>query len=626
MLIKMKNLILLLLLLMPFSQGVAKFASFDDASKRYDLSNVHVEIDAEGKSVEISEQEYTILKESAQNLAASYRMFYNSAAEKIEILEAKSTFQGKEYKVEKKNIQDKPLFSSPAGFDEMRQILIAFPNTSLGAKIYLKYKLTTFKVPFEKFYGGIVSFGIGEYAAKSLLTINSALPLHLDVHDPNKSLRISKDKKDNFHQLTVELIKPIYTAAVNEAGKPSDKYFTYITVSSLKAWEDFAKKVYSNFAKIYQQELPPLFEEILKKAANKEGQAAQLSSIISSLQDEIRYLGDWKTIDGGFKPRDFSEIANTKVGDCKDYASSLVAIASKLGYKANIVIVARGISNASSSKLPMQDFNHAMVRVVGENNKIYWLDPTNVQTMVDGIFPDIAGKKVLVLDELNASYEQIPTIDPTHASFTSSQEITPMANNWFKISGQVTIKNEMAQPLIAAGLYSSLANIKDSLLDSFSQTSLTEKNDKQISLPDLKSRLVEDIHIKYSFKQDNKSVKTNLGKAFALGYATFTSILDASDEWVGDVYIDIPHSEYRTKVFKNIKVENPTSLDFAVKNKWLDYERTFKQEAEGLLMQEKFVLYKSYINNEDLKSKEFKKLQHDLNQQIKGSMLVFNQM
>jgi hypothetical protein len=622
----MKKIILLLLLLLPFKQAAAKLASFDDASSRYDVSKLHVEIDEEGKSVEIFEQEYTILKESAQNLAASYRMFYNAASQKIEILEAKSIFQGKEYKVEKKHIQDKPLFSSPAGFDEMRQILIAFPNTSLGAKIYLKYKTTTFKVPFEKFYGDQFSFGANEYDVNRIITINSALPLHLAVQDPKGSLRINKDKKDNFHQLTVELIKPIYTAAVNESGKPSDKYFTYVTVSSLKSWPEFAKKNYHDYAKIYQQELPPLFEEIRKNASQKTGEVAQLSSIISALQDEIRYLGDWKTVDGGFKPRDFSEIAKSRVGDCKDYASSLVAIASKLGYKANIVIVTRGVSNSSSSKLPVQEFNHAMAKVVGKNNQVYWLDPTNVQTMVDGIFPDIAGKKVLVLDELNASYEQIPTIDPKHASITSSQEITPMANNWFKISGESVLKNEMAQPITGIGLYASMANIKDSLLDSISQTSLTDKNDKHISLASLNSRLVEDINIKYSFKQDNKTVNTNLGKAFALDYARFSPILDASEEWVGDVYIDTPRTTEIKRVFKGIKVENPESLDFVVDTKWLNYERKFKHENNDLVMQEKYILYKSYIDNEDLKGKEFKKLQHELNQYVKGSMLVFSKM
>jgi hypothetical protein len=274
----------------------------------------------------------------------------------------------------------------------------------------------------------------------------------------------------------------------------------------------------------------------------------------------------------------------------------------------------------------VQEFNHAMAKVVGKNNQVYWLDPTNVQTMVDGIFPDIAGKKVLVLDELNASYEQIPTIDPKHASITSSQEITPMANNWFKISGESVLKNEMAQPITGIGLYASMANIKDSLLDSISQTSLTDKNDKHISLASLNSRLVEDINIKYSFKQDNKTVNTNLGKAFALDYARFSPILDASEEWVGDVYIDTPRTTEIKRVFKGIKVENPESLDFVVDTKWLNYERKFKHENNDLVMQEKYILYKSYIDNEDLKGKEFKKLQHELNQYVKGSMLVFSKM
>jgi hypothetical protein len=41
-----------------------------------------------------------------------------------------------------------------------------------------------------------------------------------------------------------------------------------------------------------------------------------------------------------------------------------------------------------------------MVKVTNKKGIVNWIDPTNFDSMADGIFPDIANKMVLILDPI----------------------------------------------------------------------------------------------------------------------------------------------------------------------------------------------------------------------------------
>ena len=617
---------LLVILLSPLMAN-AKLADIDNAQTKTTLYNFNVSIDEKGRTVETIEEEYEILKESSSNLAANYTLYYDGDSQKVTILDAKSFFLGKEYKVDVANIEDKPLASSHEGFDQTKQILIAFTNTEIGAKIYLKYKIETLKVPFEGFYGERFGFGNYELINHAEININSKIPLHIEVNDPNHSLKITKNQNDNFHKLNVKLIKPVYVEAVNEpnGSNINKKYQTYFTLSSLNKWDDLGPKFSSGFAKIYQQSLPPLFEEIRIEAAKENKEIDQLNTVVSSIQNKIRYMGDWKTIEGGFKPRDLAIIAESRIGDCKDYASTLVSILTKLGYKAQIVIVNRGTNNYSIGKLPINEFNHAMTKVTTRDGKIYWIDPTNIQTMIDGIFPDIEGKKVLVLDNKNPTLEQIPYIDINHSKINVRREVNILSENNIFENGTILAQNELALPLIGAGLSSSEEVIKDSLLNYMSDAILEEKNEKKIIFPDLKSRLVRDLKIDYSYTLDNQIVKTNLGQAIALksspSVESFTKI---NKEYISDAYIGEAGTYTYETIYKNLKIDNAQNLNFEINSPWLYARRKCTYANNKLIVDDNFIVYKSFINNEDLTSIEFQNFKKKLEQNIKSVSIVLN--
>jgi hypothetical protein len=621
----MKRFLLPLILLFSLNAH-AKLADINHATTKTHLRNIDISIDEEGKTNMIYEKEYEILKESASNLAASYMIYYNGRSEKIEIISAKSSFDGKEYPVDLSKIEDKPLASVAHGFDQTRQILISFSNTEIGAKIYIKYKKQINKVPFEKFYDNQFGFGDNEISTHANININSKIPLYIDIHDPKSSLKITKDKDDNFYKLNIKLIKPIYTEVVNEpSGTLNRKYKTSISLSSLEKWEDFVAIVSKKFLKTYHQELPPLFEKIKNDAGKEKTELAQLSKITSSLQDKIRYMGDWQTIEGSFSPRDLKIIADTRIGDCKDYASALVAIATKLGYKAQIVIVFRGVTvDETPGKLPMNQFNHAMTKITGKDNVVYWIDPTNIQTMVDGIFPDIEGKKVLVLDEHHPSFEQIPFIDHNHATGSKSTEITILDNGSIYEKGTIILKNEEAMPLIGATFSASEATIKDVILNQISKSTLDDQNEKKITISDgINSRIVKDIEIAYSYKQNNKTSKTNLGQALPIEIVGIENFLDGSKESVSDLYIGTPRSLTKKTIIKNVDVINASSLDVEIDSPWIYISRKCSYKNHQLTIDEIVKIYKSFIYNEDVISDEFAELKNKLERNIKSVSVIF---
>ena len=203
----MKKLYLSILFILLYAgPASARWASYDDASLEVEFYNRAIIVNEDGTNEHIVETQEKILKEAGRNYAVSYRLNYNSDSSTLIILEAKTiNDKGEEFIVTKEMIEDKPLASVGYGFDEQRQTLISYPNVEIGSKIYLKYQIKEFKAPLDNFFARSLYFGINGYWQASRVTIDSKLPLHIKVNDQDKVLKVSKDKEDNFHKVTVTL-------------------------------------------------------------------------------------------------------------------------------------------------------------------------------------------------------------------------------------------------------------------------------------------------------------------------------------------------------------------------------------------------------------------------------------
>lgn len=607
----------------------AKWANPEDASIKISYDQ-QITINKDGTGQEIREIKFKILKEPGRDIAANYTLKYNGNSEKIKIITAKTIYKNKEYKLDSKLLEDKPLASAHGGFDQTRQILLAFPKAEIGAYICLKYSVITTEVPLSNFYASVFDFGNNALTDKAHVKLQSKIPLYLLINDPKQVLTINKDNKDGkIFNLEINLKKPFYQSVINEPrfGILNNKYLTWVSVSSLNKWEDLGIRFNESYQKVFTQNLPKDFIQIASTAAKKATDIEKINAVTSMLNDKIQYMGDWRTVHGQVIPRDLVTISNTQLGDCKDFAAATAAILNKIGFKAQIAMIRRGEKSFYPETLPnIAAFNHAFVKVISKNNKVYWIDPTNFQSMAGSIFPDIANKMALIINATNPKYEKVANINFQKAQTILTREIEVLKNNKIIETGDFILQNENAYGLTGAALQASESNIKDMLYNNLSDSFLEEKNKKFLKLPNLKSRIAKNISLTYSFEQDNRMIKTNLGQALKINYKWLDNFFDISSDYVTDIFVfDHPASYKRQTIIKNVSIKNIEFLNKQINTPWLFVERKcFINKDNNAQIDDNIIIYKNLITNQELKTPEFATLKEALIKDFKNVAVVLS--
>lgn len=337
-------------------------------------------------------------------------------------------------------------------------------------------------------------------------------------------------------------------------------------------------------------------------------------------------MGDWRTVSGKFFPRDLEKIADSQVGDCKDFSASTAAILQKLGYKVQPILVMRGTTSTSNPEaLPnMGNFNHVMLKVTNRDGKIYWIDPTNTVSMAQGIFPDIADRNALVLDSEEADYIKIPAVEGENSKVISHSELT-IEDNVVNEYGQLTVQGEAALGLTGVGLYYSNEQLRDSVFRMISGVYLDEEEKKFLELPDLTLRNVEDLTIKYEFQQKNKIFKTNLGPALNLGDNWLNDVVNTASDQVSDLFIGVPKTKESHMIIKDIKIKNCENLNFEINSPWLYVNRFCKYQNDGTEFSNLITIKKSFITNEELKTAEYKNLKSELENNFSRASIIISE-
>ncbi len=606
---------LILLVFVINSTAQARWSSYEDAPVEIKLYSHNINVNQDGTFESITEMHAKILKESGRDAFSQHRLTYNENSSAISILEAKTIYNGQEYIVTKDMIEDKPLAFFGKGFDQLRQITISFPKAELGAEIYLKYKHVETKVPVDNFYSTNLFYGGDCYWQASHTKINSKLPLNIKVNDPKGVLKIIKDAENDFHSAEIILEKPVYDFITNEPSHAilNIKHTTWVSLSSLTKWQDLAKQLAPGYSSVINQPLPAIFMNIAESAADKNTDEEKINFVTSALNEKIQYMGDWRTVSGRYFPRDLEKVASSQIGDCKDFSASTAAILQKLDYKVQPIFVMRGITNFSNpDALPnMGNFNHAMLKVTNKNGKVYWIDPTNLVSMAQGIFPDIADKIALTLDVQEAGYTKIANIQP-ETSQTISREELVIKNNIVELSGQFDMKGEVASSMSGWGLYYSTEQLKDFTFRRLSGEYLNEEDKKFLELPDLTSRIVKDITIKYALQQRNRISKTNMGVALTLKSNRSDDITHTASDQISDIFIGMPETNKKYMIIKNIIVKDCKKLNFEIDTPWIYVNRSCKYQDKDTVFTDIITIKKSLITQEELKTSQYKNLKTKL--------------
>lgn len=626
----MKNLIkytLLPVILCFVMQAQARPATLEDAALETIVDNVDIKINADGTNEVIGESRFKILKEQGRDWAANYTILYTEDSAKVKILEAKTIYNGVEYKLTPDMIEDKPLASSHQGFDQKRQILLSFPKAEIGAEIYLKYSKKEIKTVLDNFYSDRWSYGQGSYVRSARLTVQSKLPLYVKINDPTKAFEVTTDQDKNgvLHNFSATLTHPIFTDAISEPQNSTmdEHYLTWITFSSLTDWKDLAKKLAPNYANVASQKLPEVLSDIVKAAKDIKNEEEQINMVTSLLNEKIQYMGDWRSVAGRFFPRDLSVITASHTGDCKDFSTMTIAILNALGHEARPAWVLRGEGfRTFDYDLPaIGAFNHVFVKVKTKNGSVRWIDPTNSRSMSDGVFPDVAGKMSMVLDSKNPSYERVADIDPSHSVIATHKKLTIEDDSVIN-EGEIILKGESALMLSGAGLYLSQKEIKDNIYFSLSDVQLDEKDKLGITLPDLSSRIVKDIVLPFKYKHKSQLFKTNLASALKIPSSWVDDLTSAAPDQISDLIIGSQVTIERKTVINGLKVKEIEALNYAKTTPWVDVQRSCKYVGGNTEVSDTIVIKKGFIPRDDLASEEYKSLRRDLLQHFKNSAVI----
>jgi hypothetical protein len=625
---KMIRKIIITLLFFTLTEAQARWATPEEVLSEIKYYNSDVKINKDGSEENTVEAYEVIIKEGGRDKAANYTLTYNEGTSQLKIIEAYTIVGKNKYPVKAEMIEDKPLASSPQGFDQERQVLISFPNIEIGSGIYVKYQYKS-KPLINDFYSARFWFASQEYWHAAKLNITSEIPLNLYINDPNKVLDIEEKTKDHKYYLNVKLKKPLCNVSIasSEVGRINAKHYTWVTVSTIKNWNDLAMKISPKYEAVINQPLPSLFEVIKDKALQEKNEIAQMNMVTKLLSDKIQYMGDWRSIDGKFFPRNLDEIASSQIGDCKDFSVSTAAILTKLGYQVHGALVDRGVFTDRFDDLPhLGNFNHAFTKVTSKTGKVYWIDPTNMVSMAQGIFPDIADKKVLVLDSKKPSYEKTPLSAPQFSQKVFEEEVE-IKGEKLHVSGRFTFTGNKAIPLTGALLNSSEQDIKDQIYYNASGGKyLKEENKKGIVLPDLTSKIVQDLNIKVKYIQDNELILTTLGKGLLIKSIAKKKLVSVPGQ-ISDLYLGGPAiDKYRICIID--KALNPLKspeINYNKDTKWINIKREVTKENGKVCLEEEVIIKGESIPNEELQSVEYQNLEHDLRKYFNDFVLILKE-
>lgn len=634
----------------------ARWATVDEAIAKVKYQE-EIIVQQDGSHEQTVEETTYVIKDAARDMLSVWEYFYNTGRQKISVIEAYSIDnKGTKTFVQNNQIEDKEIASSVMHFDALKRIMLLFPKLGIGSSAYVKYKEKVDTPIPGHFYAQFPDLRmctksiVCQKGTKSL--VKSALPLYVAVNDPRKVLSIKRWKEGKLDCLQVTVEKDVLEELVDERNITAPQDSTAVHVSTTKTWAEFGRANAQNFVqKTKQEKLPELFDKIATAAAQESSVEKQLAYVISAIQDTIKYMGDIRTINGGYCPHSLAEIAQHKIGDCKDYSTAVAAILNKMGYKANIAMVMRAAPYIQADsdnnyadnqrELGEQDieyrygvpsfYNHVICRVE-KDGKVYWLDPTNQSTMVDGIYQDIMERGACVFDLEHPTYEIIPSIAAQHSVQEHNVTVVLHNRDITHLHGESIFRGESAQPFAGLALGLSDKQIADAFVRVFGHKAL--EKDKIITIPDLHSRVVKDIKFVYKyFTKYPFTVRVGgsgsgdgpIKIGVDIGCKNFIDVFfNVTKENISPLFLGAPRTVVMKQVWNNVHVTNPDELNAVIESPWISVHRECTAGETGLQVIYKIVVHKSYVLSHEFRTSDYRNFVADLKDSIWKIIVVPN--
>ena len=605
----------------------ARWAALKDEEIVHDFVNHTIEVHKDGSYVETTELQCVPNYLSGVERLSDFPLpEYNKSSSTMEILEAKTIVNGKEYHVDPRRIQDLSLTKNRKGFDPRHKMILPFPNMDLNAKAYIKYRTTvkTAETPGAFCYDAIAGTN---YIKQEITKITSEVPLNVSIHDPESFYEVKQNQ--NKAPYTIEIIskKPILKYPKEESyWLINSKDYPWAAISIQPDWKSFGKILSTSYEGVINQKLPDLFEKIVIEAKTKATTLDKINTVTNLLWDTLNYRGNWHANQGKLIPRDLETIAKTKYGDCKDFAAMTVAILRNMGIKANVALVKRQVRTYDrSNPLPNIDhFNHAVVRVNdGENG--YWIDPTYVGNSAKGIYPEISNRDSLVLDPRNPEIQKIPPLTPKDTQIHVSKKMYFLLDKPEKmhIKGSIAFTGISATPLVSAASRNDNEKIYNYVFCTVMD--VTGANHFKIEDFHFDSDNRNEFHINFNYNPHKLRLTST-----AEGEGIIISSLDLLKPFLidtqnrsSDLWLETPQIYHYEQLITKAKLISHKPLNCTIDTPWLKATRNVKNNPEGIKIVDDFEIKQDRILLNDLKSPEFSQLQNQLKDSFGDQTLIY---
>ena len=614
-------------------QVKARWATFDDASLECLDEKVACKVKKDGSCVIESEIQLKILNESRRNFFLGPEFTtYDAAVSLREILEVRISNNGQEITISKEKIEDKPLASEFSGVSDKRQILIPFEGVVVNSIIYLKSREVISAPVLEKYFSFLLEYNSSFFTRKSIINIESEIPLFLKINDPRNHLEVIENKTESLHTVQVNLKKPIYEVLIDEAFstriEPENSTFISVSTEAAETGYDRVGRLMANFFQpLLTETLPEELEAIRRDVEHINDEVECINTIGFHLSKKIRYFGTWNKVGGHIKPRPLKDIITTGYGDCKEYSACLASILDKLGYKARVAVVCVSFFPLGKDELyGFEHMNHAIVKAISPSGTTCWLDPTRGVIIAGSIPESIADRPVLVLDPENPTYERTPAIGCRHAISRLEKIITFTQNEGLKIKGSICFEGEDS-----AGIFGLFRANTPSFTRNYLTNSIcgykTDPTSMELILPEsLSSKKVESVRIPFSYIDDSLMTRTNLGDVFFLeGYWYDTPYMSVRKGNEGALCTGNLGTNIRIYTFENARVEGLDKLAFCIETPWINAKREVSLPKEDtIVITETIERLTTFVASKDQKSQVFENLQKTLRLFCKAAIVFLN--
>jgi len=257
-------------------------------------------------------------------------------------------------------------------------------------------------VPGDYYSGWRVTTGL--LTRRSRFLVDVPVSVTPRIHEQNVHFRRQEAQAHGRH---------VYTWATKDVQKLEGEPFAaapnsltvHIDVASPITWAQLARW-YANLSAGRYAVNSTLESQLSERVKNTRTLEDSLRAVHRWVSQDFRYVSLSLGI-GGYLPRLPAQVLETRYGDCKDKATLFIALARRMGVKANPVLLSS--SGSADSTLPsMEQFDHmiaAIDRPQASGGRLY-LDLTSELTPYGELPPAEEGSFALVVHD-DGSFESV---------------------------------------------------------------------------------------------------------------------------------------------------------------------------------------------------------------------------